>query len=102
VTARLDHADDLDERHAVPFTTATVEGMAETLRRLGAPPRVRLISADAGLDATIADLEAALEDVEYVGRGTLVICLPGTLAAYIDEAGTRRRLVLRRDAPPRE
>jgi hypothetical protein len=39
-------------------------------------------------------LVEALNEAEAIGWGTIISCIPGRLACYLDEAGSERRLLL--------
>lgn len=60
------------------------------LRRLGAPDRCSILSADSVLDGQERHLSAALADVVGWAPGSLIICLPGVLAYYEGEDPGRR------------
>jgi hypothetical protein len=91
---RLNHCRDIDERYATPLpSNADVVAM---LRSHGASSTCFVVSDSATIDGRELPLVEAIEQVELCGWGTLVSCLPGLLAYYQDELGTRRRLLLER------
>ena len=93
---RLNHCRDLDGRYAKPLPTGSdVVGL---LRSLGAPKDCYLLSDVANIDGRELPLAEAVRGTELGGFGTIVSCVPGCLAYYSDESGTRRRLLLVR--PP--
>jgi hypothetical protein len=86
-TASLDHFRDLDPRFIVrlPSDGQTPESIASTLALRGAGDTCHVISADSGLDGRRMPLDAALDQVVGLGRGTFLSCIPGTLAYFEDE-----------------
>jgi hypothetical protein len=91
---QLNHCRDIDERYATPLGSIT-EAMSE-LQSRGAPAVCHVISDIAAIDGQDLPLRAAIERAELEGWGTLICCVPGRLAYYIDEAGSQRRLLLER------
>lgn len=92
----LNHCADFDPRYTRPVP-ASLDLLA-LLRSRGAPTTCYVVSDSAALDGREMALEEAISAVEANGWGTLISCVPGRLACYIDEAGTRRRLLLVRTA----
>ena len=89
----LNHCRDLDERFSTPIRY--FNEVIDELRRRGAPVNCHVISDNNGIDGTDLPLAAALPLVEEGAWGTILCCLPGRLAYYYDECGSRR-LVLER------
>lgn len=88
----LNHCCDLDPRYTMPLPS-TVDLVA-ILRERGAPETCCVLSDVAALDGRELPLAEAITGAELAGFGTLISCIPGRLGCYIDEAGTRRRLLL--------
>jgi hypothetical protein len=88
----LNHCADLDTRYARPL--AANADVVTVLRSLGAPATCYVVSDTAALDGREMPLAEAVAAAELAGWGTLISCIPGRLACYIDEAGSRRRLLL--------
>ncbi len=97
IVEKLDHCGDIDLRYATEIPSNV--DVAAFLRGRGAPPSCHLISAASTLDGKQMDLKDAIAEVEARMSGTLVGCIPGRLAYYYDEAGTRR-LLLQKAASP--
>jgi len=97
-TRQLAHFRDLDPRFTkpIPPVSQTPDRIASLLRRHGAPPSCWVISEDPRLDARAMDLITALQQVVGYGMGTLLCCLPGTLAYF---EGEDERLLLERPQP---
>src|SRR5262245_56664858 len=91
---RLNHCRDIDERYATPLPSNA--NVVAILRSRGAPSTCFVVSDCKEIDARELPLVEAINQVESCPWGTLVSCLPGLLAYYQDEAGTRRRLLLER------
>jgi hypothetical protein len=92
----LNHCRDFDERYATPLPSNT--DVIAVLRSRGAPSTCFVVSDCADIDAQELPLVEAIEQVQSCDWGTLVSCVPGLLAYYQDEAGTRRRLLLERSS----
>jgi hypothetical protein len=92
----LNHCADLDPRYAQPV--ASNVDVVALLRSRGAPARCYVVSDIAAIDGQELPLAEAVAAAESAGWGTLISCIPGRLACYIDEAGTQRRLLLVRSA----
>ena len=95
---RLNHCRDLDERYASPLPSST--DVAALLRSLGAPTECHVLSDLADIDGMGLPLADAIDRVELGGFGSILSCVPGRLAYYLDESGTGRRLLLVRRQPP--
>jgi hypothetical protein len=97
---RLNHCDDLDPRYARPV--ASNVDVVALLRSNGAPATCCVVSDVASIDGREMPLDEAVAAAELGGWGTIISCIPGRLGCYIDEAGTKRRLLLvRAEAEPR-
>jgi hypothetical protein len=81
---------------AVSGSADSADGLLAELRRRGAPPDCRLISARRDLDGTTRPLEEAVRAVHGVAEGTIVLCVPGELAYYEGEAPNNRFILDRR------
>jgi hypothetical protein len=97
---RLNHCRDLDERFATPV--ASDVDVIAALRTLGSPTICYVMSDFATIDGLEMSLDEAVNQAESGGWGTIISCIPGRLAYYSDEAGSRRRMLLERfEAQPR-
>ena len=94
---RLNHCPDIDPRFSTPLPSNC--DVFAALQNRGAPATCYIISDTAEIDGIELPLREALDQTEFAGWGTLISCVPGRLAFFYDEAGTRRRLVLERPAP---
>lgn len=90
----LNHCRDLDERFVTKVRSHV--GVIDELRQRGAPNKCRVISDIEGIDGTDLPLAAAIPLVEEGGWGTILCCLPGQLAYYYDEWGSRRWVLERK------
>jgi hypothetical protein len=70
--------------------------VVSVLQSLGAGITCYVTSDLSHLDGREMHLAEAVDQAERGGFGTLITCIPGRLAYYHDEAGSRRRLVLKR------
>lgn len=95
-THRLATPIDIDTRWAVPIQPSeqTAARIAELLRSRGAPSQCHVISEYPSLDRTEAELTDVLETIVGSGVGSIVSCLPGSLAYY--EGEERTRFILQR------
>ena len=82
------------------FATVVPNGKdcAAMLRALGAPAACHVISERPEFDGRELPLDEVVLHAVGFDIGTLICCLPGTLACFLGEAG-EPRLILRR-APP--
>jgi hypothetical protein len=89
----LNHCPDLDPRFArlLPPNADVVR----LLRDHGAPSICYLISDVAELDGRELPLVEAVQEVAAAGWGTIIGCVPGRLAYYRDEEGSRHFLLVR-------
>lgn len=88
----LAHLHDLDPRFAkrIPPSQQTPAGIITLLQDRGAPSDCHVISEDPDIDGTSMPLSEALATIIGSGMGTLVSCLPGSLAYFEgEEAGER-------------
>jgi hypothetical protein len=96
---RLNHCADFDPRYAEPV--ASNVDMVALLRSKGASSTCYVVSDVAAIDGQKLPLAEAVAAAELAGWGTLISCIPGRLGCYVDEAGSRRRLLLvRPEAEP--
>jgi hypothetical protein len=94
---RLNHCRDIDDRYAKPLPPGS--DVVALLRSMGAPTDCHVVSDIADIDGRDLPLVEAVDRVELGGFGTIVSCLPGRLAYYSAESGSRRLLLWReRDA----
>jgi hypothetical protein len=89
---RLNHCHDIDHRYATELSTPA--DIPALLRSHGAPDDCHVISDYREIDGRKMPLDDALNEAETIGWGTIICCLPGRLAYYLDEAGSKRRLLL--------
>jgi len=90
----LNHCHDFDTRFATELPIPA-DGPA-VLRSHGAPDECRVISDCREIDGRDMPLEDAVDRAEFIGWGTILCCIPGRLGYYLDEAGSKRRLLLTR------
>jgi hypothetical protein len=93
---RLNHCRDIDDRYAKPLPPGS--DVVALLRSMGAPANCHVVSDIADIDGRWLPLVEAVDRAELGGFGTIVSCLPGCLAYYFDESGSRRFLLLREPA----
>lgn len=95
---RLNHCAEFDPRHVRWLASnADVVGL---LRSRGAPDTCRVLSYVSELDGREMPLEEVVDSLYEYGWGTVLICIPGRLAYYYDECGSRRALLERVNARP--
>jgi hypothetical protein len=90
----LNHCCDFDDRFAESLPSST--DLKTLLVARGASAECHLISDVKSLDGRSMAIGEAIDDVEFAGFGTILCCIAGRLACYIDVAGTERRLLLER------
>ncbi len=88
----LNHCDDFDNRFVE--TLASTCNVGVRLADCGAPPECYLISDVLTLDRQTMRCTAAIDAIEIAGFGTILCCVPGRLACYIEEAVAGRRQLL--------
>jgi hypothetical protein len=95
----LPHLRDLDARfvRTIPSHAQDSASILNMLRELGAPSSCYVISENADLDNSEMPLHHALEYVVGKGMGTIISCIPGSLA-YFEGEGPSDRAVLYRTA----
>ena len=73
-----------EERYVeeIPDSPEGAVGVAKLLAERGAPARCYVISMDRQIDTKQMQLSDALGAVYATGKGTLISCIPGTLAYY--------------------
>jgi hypothetical protein len=90
----LNHCRDFDIRYVQELaSTADVQSLLIARR---ASPLCHVISDDQSLDGQAMPLAEAIGAAEFAAFGTILCCIPGRLAYYVDEAGSGRRLLLER------
>ena len=89
----LNHCRDFEMRFVTECTNR--HEVLPKLRALGAPAICHIISCADKLDGRDLALEEALERTESLAWGTLISCIPGSLAFYLDELGSRRWILHR-------
>ena len=84
VRALLDHSVRLHPLSCKHLTgsEADARSVADTLRKLGAPPTCFVVSADSNLDGREMPLGDALNSIVAKGNGAFVSCIPGRLGFY--------------------
>jgi hypothetical protein len=92
----LNHFSDFDDRFVTPLGTS--DDFADILRACGSPDACYVISNCPGIDARVVPLEGAIDETIIVGFASMLCCVPGRLALFIGEAGTRAYLLLERPA----
>jgi hypothetical protein len=103
ITVTLAHLRDLDPRWRVrlPSDRDGVASVEHELLARGAGPTCHLVSESRALDGRRLPLPEALGAVIGSSVGTLISCVPGTLAFYEGEDPEERVLLHRRvPAPP--
>jgi len=88
VIALLSHYLRLDDRYTRALRTNelfTDEDLVGEMRKLGAPRECYVVSEDKRIDDRMMDLEEAFSKLSDHDFGTLVSCIPGTLAYYEPE-----------------
>jgi len=70
--------------------TDSSAGLLAELRRRGAQEECHIISADSRLGGATRPLTKAISEIFGLVEGTLVCCIPGTLAYYEGEAPKSR------------
>lgn len=93
---RLNHCWDFDDRYAKLLPSNA--DVAAILKARGAPATCYVLSDTKYLDGREMPLEKAITDAELAGWGTIISCLPGSLAYYYGEIG-ECRLLLERKIP---
>jgi hypothetical protein len=98
VPATLAHFRDLDPRWIVHLPTNQHDARAveRALRSRGAGDLCYLISQEGDLDRRRLPLADALEQVIGRGIGTLISCIPGSLAYFEGEGPSDRCILARR------
>jgi hypothetical protein len=94
----LHHFRDFAPRYLVDVKggTDSSAGLLAELRRRGAPDECHVISASSRLDNTTMPLTTAIPEIFGLVEGTLICCIPGTLAYYEGEAPKGRFILDRR------
>jgi hypothetical protein len=89
----LNHCADIDPRYATAI--ASNADVVALLSSRGAPKTCHVISEVSELDGKEMTLRDAVDAAEAHMFGTLVGCIPGRLAYFYDESGSRRLLLER-------
>lgn len=92
----LNHCRDFQERFAESLPSST--DLKSLLVARGASAECHVISGAKLLDGRSMLIGEAIEEAELAGSGTILCCVAGRRACYIDEAGSERRLLLERTA----
>lgn len=89
ITSALAHFKHLDMRYAavIPSHRQHAADILRILKAKGAPDTCYALSEDGELDGKEIALQDALKSVVGYGMGTLLSCVPGTLAYFEDEEG---------------
>ena len=85
ILGRLNHFFDFVPELATQVPRDTPEQLAAVLRKRGAPANVHLIADSSNPDGRELPLAEAIEAAFSSGWGTVVSCLPGRLALYVQE-----------------
>ena len=93
----LAHFVDFDPAAIVPIAPKQQHSASihRLLTELGAPKVCSLISENTDWDGLEMDLNVALREIVGYGFGTIVNCVPGTLA-YFEGEGPKHRFILKR------
>jgi len=89
----LNHCHDIDDTFAVWLPSNT--DIIVLLRKEGAPADCDIIAADNTIDGKRVALADGIEAARLSGWGSIICCVPGHLAFYLDECGERRALLKR-------
>ena len=92
---RLAHFEWLDDRYAQDPGPLDAERVIGRLRSLGAPSTCFVVSEDDELDGRFMPLRDAVTAALWDDYGTLISCVPGRLAFYIDEVRRDAALLVR-------
>jgi hypothetical protein len=94
---KLYHFDDFDPTCIVELSAAcnSANGLIAELRRRGATDEVYVMSVAEELDGVSGPIEDVIQEVFESVEGTIVSCLPGTLAYYEGEAPNNRFILHR-------
>ena len=97
---RLNHWGDLDERYVIwqhigSQAVKSNSEIAAVLRAKGCPKNVYVMGGSDATDGTVMPLAEALDAVQEAGWGAILSCIPGQLAYFYDEEGTRRAILER-------
>jgi hypothetical protein len=97
-TSTLAHFKDLEPRWVVSLSAEEQDpaSVERALRSHGAPDTCHVISEDAALDGKRLPLRMALGLIIGSGMGTLLSCVPGTLAFFEDEEASDRCILAKR------
>ena len=91
----LNHFAGWDPRCTQPLPSSA--DVLAVLRRTGAPADCHVISDDPALDGRDIPLAEAVDAAEIFPFASVLCCLPGQLAIFLDEAAApRKRVLLRR------
>lgn len=94
----LNHFDEFDERFVTRLHSTSHGDVAVALHARGAPDACYSISDVPSLDARVLPLDDAIADTTSGGFASLLCCIPGQLACFIGEAGTRRWYILEKQS----
>jgi len=94
---RLYHFPDFDPRCIVELSGAsdTASGLIAELRRRGAAEQCYVMSVSEDMDGVVGPIEELIREVFASVEGTIVCCVPGSLAYYEGDA-PKNRLILHR------
>ena len=97
-TSRLAHFRDFDPRYVVTLSgnEQSPDAVARVLRQRGSGDTCHVISENIELDGKRVSLERILKDVIGSGWGTLISCIPGTLAYFEGEEPSDRCILSKR------
>ena len=67
----------------------------QLLKAKGAPETCYVISSACEIDSQVMELEEAISQTELLGWGTIISCIPGTLAYYFGELGEQQGVLIK-------
>ena len=76
-------------------TTKRSLEIAASLREMGSPSQVYVLSDESSIDGQTMKIEEACTQTEIAGWGTVISCIPGELAYFFAEDGERRAILRR-------
>jgi hypothetical protein len=100
---RLYHFSDFDPSCIVELSCGsdTANGLIAELRRRGAAEQCYVMSVSEDLDGSIQPIEGLIREVFASVEGTIVCCVPGSLA-YYEGDGPKNRFILQRPQSNRD
>jgi hypothetical protein len=93
----LNHFDAWDPRWAETIPSSA--NLLTVLKKAGSPTSCHVISDNPSIDGQDMPLEDAIQAAESQSFASVLCCIPGQLALYIDELEAPRRCLLLRKPP---